>query len=203
MRLIKCTIKLILTWSDKCVLSNDTKSTAFAITDTKLYVANVTLSTQDNTKLLRQLKSGFKRTINWNKYQSTVSIQAANTCLHYLINPNFQRVNIVFVLLFENTIDRTVHTNNCLPTVEINDYNLMIDEQVFFDQLVKANLKIYDNIRKTTAGQGNYYMTSCLLDYNHYNKYYKIWTIDSSKQQALHADLILNKQKKPCQMFHK
>ena len=50
----------------------------------------------------------------------------------------------------------------------------MIDEQVFFDQLVKANLKIYDNIRKITTGQGNYYMTSCLLDYNHYNKYYKI-----------------------------
>ena len=74
MHLIKCTIKLILTWSDKCVLSNDTKSTAFAITDTKLYVANVTLSTQDNTKLLRQLKSGFKITINWNKYQSKVSI---------------------------------------------------------------------------------------------------------------------------------
>ena len=79
----------------------------------------------------------------------------------------------------------------------------MIDEQVFFDQLVKANLKIYDNIRNIMTGQGNYYMTSCLLDYNHYNKYHKIWTIDSSKQQALHADLILNKQKKPCQMFHK
>ena len=44
--------------------------------------------------------------------------------------------------MFENTTDRTVHSNNCLPTVEINDYNLMIDEQVFFDQLVKANLKI-------------------------------------------------------------
>ena len=55
-----------MTWSDKCVLSNNTKATAFAVTDTKLYVPVVTLSTQDNAKLLQQLKSGFKRTINWN-----------------------------------------------------------------------------------------------------------------------------------------
>ena len=58
--------KLILT--DKFVLSNDTKATPFAITDTKLYVPVVTLSTQDNAKMIEQLRSGFKRTINWNKY---------------------------------------------------------------------------------------------------------------------------------------
>ena len=55
---------LILTWSVICVLSNDTKVTTFAITDTKLYVLLLTLSTQDSAKLLRQLKSDFKRTIN-------------------------------------------------------------------------------------------------------------------------------------------
>ena len=57
MPLINCEIDLFLTWSDKCVLSSDTKATTFAITETKLYV--VTLSTQDNGKLLQQLKSGF------------------------------------------------------------------------------------------------------------------------------------------------
>ena len=67
MLLIKCEINLILTWSEKCVLSNDTKATTFAITDTKFYVLVVTPSTQDNAKLLQQLKSGFKRKINWNK----------------------------------------------------------------------------------------------------------------------------------------
>ena len=61
MSLINCEINLILTWSDKCVLSNDTKATTFAITDTKLYVPVVILSTQDNKKLLRRLKSGFKK----------------------------------------------------------------------------------------------------------------------------------------------
>ena len=69
MPLINCEINLILIWSDKYVLSNDTKATTFAITDTKLYVPVVTLSTQDNAKLLEQLKSSFKRTINWNKYE--------------------------------------------------------------------------------------------------------------------------------------
>ena len=60
------TIYLILTWLDKCVLSNDTKATTFAITDTKLYVPVVTLSTHYNAKVLHQLKSGFKKTIRIN-----------------------------------------------------------------------------------------------------------------------------------------
>ena len=68
--LIKCEINIILTWSANCVISNaaEDQDTTFAVTDTKLYVPVVTLSTEDNAKLLQQLKSGFKRTINWNKY---------------------------------------------------------------------------------------------------------------------------------------
>ena len=93
MLLINCEINLILTWSEKCVLPNDTKATTFAITYTKVYVPVVILLTQENAKLLRQLKSGFKRTINWNKYQSKVSIQAPSPYLDFLINPSFQGVN--------------------------------------------------------------------------------------------------------------
>ena len=70
MPLINCEVNLILTWSKDCVITNSTGEGKFAITDTKLYVPVVTLSTQDNAKLLQQLKSGFKRTINWKKYQS-------------------------------------------------------------------------------------------------------------------------------------
>ena len=68
MPLINCEINLILTWSDKYVSANDFKATTFTITDTKLYVPFVALSTQDNAKLLEQLRLGFKTTINWNKY---------------------------------------------------------------------------------------------------------------------------------------
>ena len=64
----------------------------FTITDTKGYVPVVNLSTQDNVKLLQQLKSGFKRTINWNKYQSKVSVEAQNQYLDFQADPNFQRV---------------------------------------------------------------------------------------------------------------
>ena len=75
MSLINCEINLILTWFEKYVLSNDAKATTFEITDTKHYVLVVTLSTQDNAQLLQQLKSAFKRTINWYKYQSKITIQ--------------------------------------------------------------------------------------------------------------------------------
>ena len=72
MSLINCKISLILTWSESFVISNATvnQATTFTITDTKLYVLVVTLSIDDNAKLLQQLKSGFKRTINWNRYET-------------------------------------------------------------------------------------------------------------------------------------
>ena len=70
MPLINCEDNLILTWSSTCVITDSNGAGTFAITHTKLYVPVVTLSTQENTKLLQQLKSGFKRVINWNKYLS-------------------------------------------------------------------------------------------------------------------------------------
>ena len=69
MPLINCAIILDLIWSKKCVISSAAGKTEFKITDIKLHVSVVTLSTEDNVKLLKQLESGFKRTINWNKYQ--------------------------------------------------------------------------------------------------------------------------------------
>ena len=66
MPLINCEVNLILTCSEDCVITNSTGRRSFKITDAKLYVPFVTLSTQDHAKLLEQLKSRFKRTINWN-----------------------------------------------------------------------------------------------------------------------------------------
>ena len=100
--LSNCKINFILTWSANCVISQVARATIFAIADTKLYVPVVTLTTDNNTKLLQQLKSGFKRTINWNKYQSKVSVERQNQYLDYLIDPSFQGANRLFVLSFEN-----------------------------------------------------------------------------------------------------
>ena len=78
MPLTNCEVDLILTWSKNCVISSATRETKFVITETKLYVTVVTLSTEDNANLLQQLKSNFKRKINWNKYESSIKTFAQN-----------------------------------------------------------------------------------------------------------------------------
>ena len=160
----------------------------FTITETNLYVPVVTLSIQDNAKLLPQLKSGFKRRISWNKYLSKPELLAQNANLNHLIQPSFQRVNRLFVLAFENDEQRTSNKKYYIPNVEIKDYNVVIDGKNFFDQPVKNDKVTYENIRKIATGQGDDYTTSCLLDYTYLKKYYKMIAIDLSKQQALHAD---------------
>ena len=127
MPLINCEVNLILTWSKDCVITNSTGEGKFAITETKLIVPVVTLSTKDNEKLLQQLKSVSKKTISWNKYESSIMTFAKNRYLHYLINPSFQGVNRLFILSFENENDRTSRSTDYLPKVEIKDYNVMID----------------------------------------------------------------------------
>ena len=136
MPLINCEVNLILTWSSTCVLiatNVQTQNATFAITDTKLYVPVVTLSTQKNTNFLQQLNSGFKRAINWNKYLSKPELLAQNPNLNHLVEPSFQRVNRLFVLAFENDDDRISDREYYLPTVEIKDYNIMINGESFFD----------------------------------------------------------------------
>ena len=102
------------------------------ITDTKLYVPVVTLSTQNNAKLLQQLKSGFKRTIYRNKYQSNLKKYAQNRYLNHEVDPSFQGVNRLFVLSFENKADRTSHSEYYLPKVETKNYNVTIDGKKVF-----------------------------------------------------------------------
>ena len=111
MPLINCEVELILTWSRNCVIISTNvanQNPTFTITETTLHVPVVTLSTQDNAKLLPQLKSGFKRTISWNKYLAKPELLAQNTNLNHLIEPSFQGVNRLFVLTFENDVREQV-----------------------------------------------------------------------------------------------
>ena len=116
--LINCKIELIFTWLKNFVLIskarreanyginpvvyeiNNPENATFQVTDTKLYVPVVTLSKDDDTKLLEQLKRGFKRTIKWSKYRSQMTIQSKNRNLNYLIDRTFTNVNRSFVLSF-------------------------------------------------------------------------------------------------------
>ena len=127
-------INNILTWSENSVTSSATEKTKFAMTDTTFDVPVVTLSTQDNAKMLEQFSSDFKTTINWNKYQSKVSTERQSKYLDLLIDPTFQGVDrIFFFLLFENEISRKVHKRYYPPNVEIKDSNVMTDGKNFSD----------------------------------------------------------------------
>ena len=110
MPLINCEVNFILTWSSSCVLiatGIQNQNATSALTDTKLYVPVVTLSTQENTKFRQQLKSGFKRVTNWNKYLSTPELLSQNPNLNHIVEPSFQGINRRFALAFENDDDRT------------------------------------------------------------------------------------------------
>ena len=140
MPLINCEVELILTWSSNFVIiytdvANQVPT--FTITETNLYVPVVTLSTQDNAKLLPQLKSGFKRTISWNKYLPKPEFLAENANLNHLIASVFQGVNRRFGLAFEDDAQRTSNKRYYIPNTEIKDYNVMIDGKNIFDQPVK------------------------------------------------------------------
>ena len=188
MPLINCEVNLTLTWSSTCVITNSNGAGTFGITDTKLYVPVVTLSRQENTKFLQQLKSGFKRVINWNKYLSKPELLAQNPNLNHLVEPSFEGLNRLFVLAFEDDAQRTTHDSYYLPAVEIKDYNIIINGENFFDQPIKNNKITYENIRKIATGQGDDYTTGCLLDYSYFANTYKMIAVDLSKQQALDAD---------------
>ena len=138
--LINCEITLILSWYKEYVLVGKAlrnapdpqpnppiaaiespTSAKFGITDCKLYVPVVTLSAENDNKLLQQLKSIFRITIKWNKYMSQMSNQNKNNNLNYLIDPTFSNVNRLFVLSFENEDDRTSYYTYYMPSVEIKD----------------------------------------------------------------------------------
>ena len=86
MLLINCEKNLILTWSVHLLIMDSTDERELSITNTNPHYPKGTLSTQDNAKLLKQLESGFKQTINWSNYQSTPETQSKRQYLIYFID---------------------------------------------------------------------------------------------------------------------
>ena len=152
-------MSLILTWSKECVITsmerrvktNTRRDTApanatFQITNTKLYIPVITLSTENDKRLLEQLRTEFKRTIKWNKYRSKMTNQSKNNNLNYLIDPTFTKVNRLFVLSFENENDRTSFSKYYVPNVQLKDFNVLIDEKSFSDKPIKNGEEICEQI---------------------------------------------------------
>ena len=134
--ILTCSRECVITGMDRIVIANTRRdispaNAAFQITDTKLYVPMVTLSTEDDNNFLEQLKSGFKRTIKWNKYRSEMTNQVKTNNLNYLIDPTFNKDNRLFVLSFKNEVGRRSFSKYYTPKVEIKDFNVLIDGKVF------------------------------------------------------------------------
>ena len=139
MPLISCELSLELKWDKNCIITslqqgvdldggNTTAPTdaTLAINDCKLYIPVVTLSKNEEIKLLTNLKSGFKREIIWNKYRSQMSTGAANDNLNILIDPTFTNVNRLFVLAYQNGANRQSFSRFYLPRVMVKDFNVSI-----------------------------------------------------------------------------
>ena len=193
--LIKCEVSLTISWSGNCVITSLEKrlvtaaqghnpavyddsptNATFEITDCKLYVPVVALSTENDNKLLEQLKTGFKRTIKGNKYRSEMSNQTKNNNLNYLIDPTITNVNRLFVLSFENETDRTSFSKYYVPKVEIKDFNALIDAKQFFEISVKNKEEAYEQINEMS--KNNDYATGNLLDYEYFKDHYQLIAID-------------------------
>ena len=162
----------------------------FKIKDIKLNVPVVTLSKENEIKLLEQLKSGFKRTIKWKKYRSQMSIQSNNNNLNYLIDLILTNVNRLFVLLFKRTEENNVKKDYrdsfsyyYVPNVEIKDFNVLINGKSFFDLPVKNKEEAYEKF--IDMCNNNDYTTGNLLDFAQFKENYRLIAIDLSKKTKL------------------
>ena len=183
--LISCEVSLELKWDKNCVITsleqrdigggnrdNAPTSATLALNDCKLYVAVVTLSKDDEIKLLTNLKSGFKREIIWNKYRSQMTTEAVNSNLNILIDPTFTNVNRLFVLAYRTADNRQSFSQFYLPNVMVKDFNVIIDKLAFFDLPIKTEEEAYEKI--IDISRNNEYTTGKQQVSNKYYKKMKI-----------------------------
>ena len=162
--LINCKIPLELNSSKDCVMST-IAATIFEITNTKLYVPIVSLSSKDNAKLEQLLEDGFNRPAYYNEYQTEIETRNLdnNNFTRVPLNASFQEVRRLFVLVFDNTedgakkVERNNHTKYFLPRVNIITCNKLqlIGGRNFNDQPINDTIKQCDKIRKIATRQGD------------------------------------------------
>ena len=193
MPLIHCKIKLNLTLKKECVLSADAGDGVFIINDTKMYVPVVTLSKEDNKDFIEQQNKGFQRSIYWNEYKTKEINENpdANVFKYINLHPSFQGVNRLFVIAY-NRVDgqpsRNVQQKYYLPRIDLEKYNVIIDGRSFYDNPMESDIEKYRESKKVMIGKGEDYTTGSLLDFNYFDKHYKLVAVDLSKQKELNAD---------------
>ena len=200
--LINSEIELILKWTEDCVLTekatraqlppgdagvhavpaiNRPKDLKFKITDCKLYAHVVTLQTQHQNQLYKDLKTRISIDFKQSKYRSQIINQTATNNLNFFIDPTFNNVNRLFVLTFPNEEDRRSFSNYNTPTLEIKDYNVIIAEEPFYEIPIKKK----ETYKAITALIRNYLLrTGNEFDFHYFSENYKLIVIDLNKQKS-------------------
>ena len=150
MPLINCKVYLELNWIEDFILSSAGNTAKFAITDAKLHVPIVTLSTKDSASLAKQLNEGFKRSVYWSSYETKLTkVIEHRKNIYELLNASFQSVKRLFILAYfiaagDNADQEAGIKDNrkyFLPRGEIKDYNVLIDGRHFHDQPINDIIK--------------------------------------------------------------
>ena len=193
MPLINCKIKLNLTWKKECVLSTDAGNAVFIINDTKMYVPVVTLSKEDNKDFIEEQNKGFQRSIYWNEYKTKEINENADANVFKYINldPSFQGVNRLFVMAYNRANGQPTRNGQqkyYLPRIDLEKYNVIIDERNFYDNPIENDIEKYRELKKVMIGKGEDYTTGSLLDFKYFDKHYKLVAVELSKQKELDAD---------------
>ena len=194
MPLINSKIKLNLTWKKECVLSTDNGNAVFIINDSKMYVPVVTLSKEDNKDFIEQQNKGFQRSIYWNEYKTKEIDENADANVFKYINldPSFQGANRLFVMAYDRAKGQPTRNGQqkyYLPRIDLEKYNVIIDGRNFYDNPIESDIEKYRELKKVMIGKGEDYTTGSLLDFNYFDKHYKLVTVDLSKQKELDTDL--------------
>ena len=169
MPLINCRFYPKLNWIEDCTLSNARDSAKFAITDAKLHVPIVTLSTKDDAILTKQLNERFKRSVYWNSYETkSAKVIEKGKNLYEVLNASFQGVKRLFVLPYVTAASTAAGGNSD------NTAGIKSNKNYF---LPRGKIENYDD-----------YTTGCLLHYTYFKDNCRLIAVDLSKQKALDAD---------------
>ena len=203
--LINSEIELILKWTEDCVLTekatrefraaedsppaldevpaiNSSKDLKFSVIDCKLYVPVVTLHTEYQNKLYKELKTEISIDFKWNKYELQMINQTTTSNLNFLIYPTFNNVNRLFVLAFPNEEDRRSFSKYYTPTVEIKDYNVIIAGESFHEIPIKNKEETYKAITELIGN--DLLRTGKEFNFDYFFDHYKLIATDLSKKKS-------------------
>ena len=154
------------------------------------------MSKEDNKDFIEPQNKGFPRSIYWNEYKTkeedeNADANNANTVRYINLDLPFQGVNRLFLMAYNRAAGQATRNGQrkyYLPRTDLKKYNVIIDGRNFYDNPIESDIEKYRELKKVMIGKGEDYTTGSLLDYNYFNKHYKLVAVDVSKQKELDAD---------------